>query len=53
MINSKEDAMMVTFKQFMSNNIRKHLPATYNQLVIDWKAIKKWRDPRYILEKIG
>jgi len=37
----------------MSNNIRKHLPAGYNNLVKDWKAFERWRDPRYLLDKIG
>lgn len=50
---SKKDALNVTFKGFMSNNIRKHLPAGYNHLVKDWKAVNLWKDPRYLLEKIG
>jgi len=37
----------------MSNNIRKHLPAGYNNLVKDWKAFERWRDPRYLLDKFG
>lgn len=50
---NKKDALNVTFKSFMSNNIRKHLPAGYNHLVKDWKAVERWRDPRYLLDKIG
>lgn len=48
-----EAAKKVTFKSFISNNIRKHLPAVYKGLVSDWKAIELWKDGSYFVQKIG
>lgn len=33
----------------MRVNVRYHLPAIYRGLVADWKAVRDWADPEYLL----
>lgn len=50
---SAEAAKRVTFKDFISVNIRKHLPAVYRGLISDWNALSLWKDGKYFTDKIG
>ena len=50
---SAEEAKKMTFKDFVSNQIRKHLPSVFRGLVADWKAIENWKDLDYLKNAIG
>lgn len=43
----------MTFKEFMTKHVRKHLPGVYYQLIIDQPAIKKWSDQKYLKIQMG
>merc|ERR1719240_924375 len=53
MYNSAEEAKQMTFKDFVSNQIRKHQPSVFTGLVHDWKALTLWKDQQYLKDAIG
>ena len=50
---SRQAAAEVTLKQFMTNNVRMHVPAVYKQLVDDWPALELWQRPTYLTKEVG
>ena len=50
---SVEEVNKMTFKQFVSNQVRKHLPSVFRGLVSDWNALELWSDQEYLKLIIG
>ena len=48
----KEEAK-VSLKEFMSTNIRLHLPSIYRNLVTDWPALNHWNELSYLRDTVG